>query len=322
MFQHSSSFKTRPIHVINIHWILTAYLGKCCYWEHEIIFKLFSPQIWLFSHETPWNSFRQWIYWMKLWPLRTAISLKGINVWRSMKIIQTKHLKNSVARKQVCVPSKLQMRRNHFIGSHLEFSPPYSHPVIWLSPAPHLTLNWTETWPLWLCPPQGSHPLRPTLLSAPHGLLGLFHLPPQLPHLPVHTHLSFSGSAGWLHRQVPLASQTQCVYNPASEPFLPREALFPVMPSPGRQPCCHAWWFLLWDVPESSPLSFPLSCLVSAVRVVGNMWALETVRSSNPRWCCHFMIVCPFTSYFRSLNLSFLLRVTTIVLATQAYCED
>lgn len=188
-----------------------------------------------------------------------------------MKIIQTKHLKNSVARKQVCVPSKLQMRRNHFIGSHLEFSPPYSHPVIWLSPAPHLTLNWTETWPLWLCPPQGSHPLRPTLLSAPHGLLGLFHLPPQLPHLPVHTHLSFSGSAGWLHRQVPLASQTRCVYNPASEPFLPREALFPVMPSPGRQPCCHAWWFLLWDVPESSPLSFPLSCLVSAVRVVGNV---------------------------------------------------
>ena len=81
-------------------------------------------------------------------------------------------------------------------------------------------------------------------------------------------------------------------------------------------------WFLLWDVPESSPLSFPLPCPVSAVHVLGNTWALQTVGSSNPGWCCHFLSVCPFTSYFRSLNLSFLLRVRRIVLATQAYCED
>lgn len=33
-------------------------------------------------------------------------------------------------------------------------------PVIWLSPVPHLTLNWTETWPLWL--PETHPPLCPT----------------------------------------------------------------------------------------------------------------------------------------------------------------
>ena len=63
--------------------------------------------MWLISHETLWNCFRQWIYWMKLWPLRMAWSSWNINVWRSRKIIQTKHLKHSVAQKQVCVPWRL-----------------------------------------------------------------------------------------------------------------------------------------------------------------------------------------------------------------------
>lgn len=60
-----------------------------------------------------------------------------------MKIIQTKHLKNSVARKQVCVPSKLHVRRNHFIGSHLEFSPPQlaSRDLTVPCPPPHPELD-------------------------------------------------------------------------------------------------------------------------------------------------------------------------------------
>ena len=48
LFQHSSSFQSLLIHVINIYWILIACLGKCYSWEYRIIFKLFLPKCGLF----------------------------------------------------------------------------------------------------------------------------------------------------------------------------------------------------------------------------------------------------------------------------------
>ena len=196
--------------------------------------------MWLISHETLWNCFRQWIYWMKLWSLRMAWSSWNINVWRSRKIIQTKHLKHSVAQKQVCVPWRLQMRRYCFIDNPscmLSSLISSDLTVPCPPPLPELGGIWPDSTRRRDHSPRDPPPLCSALLP------GQFQLLPQLPllHQQLHTHLPFSGSPRWLHGRVPLSSQTQCVYDQSSERFLPREPLFWVMPSPGWRSCCRAW---------------------------------------------------------------------------------
>lgn len=151
-------------------------------------------------HETLWHCFRQWVCKMKLWPLRMAWGLRNINVWRSMKMIQTKHLKNSVAQKQVS---------QRWEGMFYQQSPS------------SLTCNVMDT-----CPAPLSW--DPALCSC--SVLSPWAAAPS-PQLPL-----FSLSAGSHHWQVPLASQTQHLSSWISELFLPNDPLFWVLPAAGSVP--------------------------------------------------------------------------------------
>ena len=90
------------------------------------------------------------------------------------------------------------------------------------SPLPELGRIWLDSTRRRDHSPRDPPPLCSALLP------GHFQLLPQLPllHQQLHAHLAFSGSPRWLHGRVPLSSQTQCVCDRSSGPFLPRESLF------------------------------------------------------------------------------------------------
>ena len=94
-----------------------------------------------------------------------AWSSWNINVWRRRKSIQTKHLKTSVAQKQVCVPWRLQMRRyclvdnpSHILSSLISCDLTVPCP----SPLPELGGTWPDS------THRRDHSPGPTLLSALH----------------------------------------------------------------------------------------------------------------------------------------------------------